>query len=108
MTTLSRLGVGIITAVLTVAALAIAPPVAAATITVSPGDRVDYVSPTDGTRFCTIGYVYTATDLHTYAITAGHCRSSAAGYARDTRSGLTGDFIRATVDPPRSGALTTV
>ena len=40
---------------------------------------------------------------HTYAITAGHCRSTAAGYARDTRSGLTGTFTHAIVEPPRSG-----
>ena len=43
------------------------------------------------------------TDLHTYAITAGHCRTTAAGYARDNRSGLTGGFVRAIVDPPISG-----
>jgi hypothetical protein len=47
--------------------------------------------------------VYTAPDLHTYAITAGHCRTTPAGYARDKRSGLTGGFIRAIVDPPISG-----
>jgi hypothetical protein len=43
------------------------------------------------------------TDLHTYAITAGHCRTTPAGYARTTRSGLTGGFTRAIVDPPLSG-----
>lgn len=47
--------------------------------------------------------MYTATDLHTYAVTAGHCRSTAAGYARDQRSGHTGGFIRAIVDLPSSG-----
>jgi len=45
MNTLTRLGLGIITAALTAAALATTPPASAATITVSPGDRVDYVSP---------------------------------------------------------------
>jgi hypothetical protein len=101
MTTSTRMRLGILTAVLTAAALATTPPASAATITVSPGDRVDYVSPTAGTQFCTIGYVYTAeTELHTYAITAGHCRTTPAGYARDKRSGLTGGFIRAIVDPP--------
>ena len=63
MNTLTRLGLGIITAALTAAALATTPPASAATITVSPGDRVDYVSPTAGTQFSTVGYVYTAPDL---------------------------------------------
>jgi hypothetical protein len=103
MTTLGRLGNGIITAILTAATVATAPSAAAATVTVSPGDRVDYISPTAGTQFCTIGYVYNAPDLHTHAVTAGHCRSTVAGYARDQRSGLTGGFIRAIVDPPSSG-----
>jgi hypothetical protein len=103
MTTLTQLRVGIVTAGLTAAALLTAPLVGAATITVSPGDRVDYVSPVADTQFCTIGYVYTATDRRTYAITAGHCRTTNAGYARDKRSGLTGGFIRAVFDPPSSG-----
>jgi hypothetical protein len=63
MNTLTRLDLGIITAALTAAAMATTPPASAATITVSPGDRVDYVSPTAGTQFCTVGYVYTAPDL---------------------------------------------
>lgn len=53
--------------------------------TVSPGDRIEYLSPTaDITMFCTVGYVYTGHDLHTYAVTAGHCRGKTAGYARAT------------------------
>ena len=104
MTTVTRLAAGIITAFLaTATAGRPAPSAAAATVTVSPGDRVDYVSPTAGNQFCTIGYVYTAPDFHTYAVTAGHCRNSDSGYARDTRTGLTGDFIRTVVEPPRSG-----
>jgi len=102
MSTLIRLGLAVV-AVLTTASLASTAPAGAASITVSPGDRVDYVSPTADTQFCTIGYVYTAPDLHTYAITAGHCRTTVAGYARDKRSGLTGGFVRAVVDPPISG-----
>ena len=41
--------------------------------------------------------------MHTYAVTAGHCRNSASGYARGTRTGLTGTFVRTVVEPPRSG-----
>ena len=62
MNALTRLGLGIIAA-LTAATLIGTGPASAATITVSPGDRVDYVSPTAATQFCTIGYVYTASDL---------------------------------------------
>jgi hypothetical protein len=102
MNVLTRLGLGIVAA-LTAATLTNTAPASAASITVSPGDRVDYVSPTAATQFCTIGYAYTAPDLHTYAITAGHCRTTAAGYARDNRSGLTGGFVRAIVDPAISG-----
>lgn len=102
MTTLSRLGAGIITTVLA-AVLAGAPAADAATNTVSPGDLLDYVSPTTGTQHCTIGDVYRGKDRHTYAVTAGHCRSTADGYARDQRSGLTGSFVRAIAEPPRSG-----
>lgn len=59
----TRLGLGLITAALTASALTSTAPASAATITVSPGDRVDYVSRSAGTQFCTIGYVYTAPDL---------------------------------------------
>ena len=62
MNVLTRLGLGIVAA-LTAATLTSTAPASAATITVSPGDRVDYVSPSAGTQFCTIGYVYTAPDL---------------------------------------------
>lgn len=108
MPTLTRLATGITTALLAAAALA-AP--AAATPApsnapldrITPGDQVDYVTANADTQFCTIGYVYSGPDFHTYAVTAGHCRNSASGYARDTRTGLTGDFVRSVVDPPRSG-----
>ncbi len=103
MPTKTRLGAGIITTLLASAAPAAPPPSNAATITVSPGDQIDYVSPTANTQFCTIGYVYSAADLHTYAVTAGHCRSTPSGYARDSRSGLTGNFVRTIVEPPPSG-----
>lgn len=91
--------------VLTAATLALAgPPSAhAALAVVSPGEEVDYINPTGGNQFCTIGYVYTGHDLHTYAVTAGHCRGKTAGYARATRTGLTGDFTRAIVEPPYQG-----
>lgn len=104
MTPSSRLAAEI-TAILIAAAagLTMAPAAAAATTTISPGDRIDYLSPTADTQFCTLGYVYTGTDRHTYAITAGHCRTTAAGQARDKRTGLAGKFIRAIVDPPNTG-----
>lgn len=87
MTPRYRLSAGI-TALISAAAvmLAVAPAAAAATAIVSPGDRIDYLSPTAATQFCTIGYVYTGTDSHTYAITAGHCRTTATGQARDKRT----------------------
>ncbi|KAA1243790.1 serine protease [Mycobacterium simiae] len=90
-------------AVLAAAALAAAPPATADAGTVSPGDRVDYVNPDGSAQFCTIGHVYTGPDLHTYAVTAGHCRTTAGGYARDTTTGVSGAFIRAVTVPPRTG-----
>lgn len=100
----TRVRYALIAMILAVAAVAGAPPSPAAIPTVSPGDRIEYISPTaDVTMFCTIGYVYTAPNLHTYAVTAGHCRGKGAGYARTTRSGATGDFIRAIVEPPYQG-----
>ncbi|MBG0730330.1 MULTISPECIES: serine protease [Mycobacterium avium complex (MAC)] len=84
--------------------LASPPPAQAALAVVSPGEEVDYINPSGGNQFCTIGYVYTGADLHTYAITAAHCRSNpASGYARDKRSGLTGNFVRTIFESPRSG-----
>ena len=76
MNVLTRLGLGIVAA-LTAATLTSTAPASAATITVSPGDRVDYVSPSAGTQFCTIGYVYTAPDL-----LKGRMRNTAARRAR--------------------------
>ncbi|MDM3909614.1 hypothetical protein [Mycobacterium intracellulare] len=85
-------------------ALAGSSPSHAALTVVSPGEEVDYINPAGRNQFCTIGYVYTGTDMHTYAVTAGHCRAnSTSGYARDKRSGLTGEFVRTVFAPPRSG-----
>lgn len=70
----------------------------AAVTTVSPADRIDTAS-----DFCTIGYTYTGTDQHTYAITAGHCTTVAGDRIRDTSTGAAGAFVRAIVAPPRSG-----
>lgn len=71
---------------------------------VSPGDEVDYINPSGRNQFCTIGYAYTGADMHTYAITAGHCRTDpTAGHARDKHNGLTGHFRRTVFEPPRTG-----
>ena len=96
----------IVSGLLTTAALALADasPALAALTVVSPGEEVDYINPTGGNQFCTIGYVYTGADMHTYAVTAGHCRSNPTSvYARDTRSGLTGNVVRTAFEPPPSG-----
>ncbi len=96
----------IVSGLLTTAALALADAsqALAALTVVSPREEVDYINPTGGNQFCTIGYVYTGADMHTSAITAGHCRPNPpSGYARDTRSGLTGNFVRTVFEPPRSG-----
>lgn len=87
-----------------VVALVGSPSSHAALTVISPGEEVDYINPGGRNQFCTIGYVYTGDDMHTYAITAGHCRADqAAGYARDKRNGLTGDFVRSVFEPPRTG-----
>ena len=70
-------------------------PAEAALSNVSPGDRI--ATP----DLCTIGYTYTGTDAHTYALTAGHCASTAP--VRDHGTGATGTFVASIVDPPRSG-----
>lgn len=70
-------------------------PAEAALSSVSPGDRI--ATP----DLCTIGYTYTGTDAHTYALTAGHCASTAP--VRDQSTGATGTFVASIVDPPRSG-----
>ncbi|HUO37742.1 MAG TPA: serine protease, partial [Mycobacterium sp.] len=95
-----------IASLLTTAALALAgsPCSHAALTVVSPGEEVDDINAAGRNQFCTIGYVYTGADMHTYAITAGHCRADpASGYARDKNNGLTGDFVRTVFAPPRSG-----
>lgn len=91
---------------LTTAALALggSPCSHASPTVVSPGEEVDYINSARPNQFCTIGYVYTGADMHTYAITAGHCRTDpASGYARDKNNGITGDFVRTVSAPPRSG-----
>lgn len=105
----TRVHYTLIATLLAIAAAAIGAPACSAAIpTVSPGDQIEYLSPTaDVTMFCTIGYVYTAPNLHTYAVTAGHCRGKTAGYARATRSGTTGDFIRQSSNPLTRAAPTT-
>ena len=70
-------------------------PAEAALSSVSPGDRI--ATP----DLCTIGYTYTGTDAHTYAVTAGHCASTAP--VRDQSTGATGTFVASIVDPPHSG-----
>ena len=70
-------------------------PAEAALSSVSPGDRI--ATP----DLCTIGYTYTGTDAHTYAVTASHCASTAP--VRDQSTGATGTFVASIVDPPRSG-----
>ncbi|ETA89974.1 MULTISPECIES: chymotrypsin family serine protease [Mycobacterium avium complex (MAC)] len=106
MSTTTRRFTAIVAGLFTSAAMALAgaPGSHAALTVVSPGEEVDYINPGGHNQFCTIGYVYTGADLHTYAITAGHCRSDpTAGYVRDKRNGLTGDFVRTVFAPPRSG-----
>jgi len=106
MRTTTRRFAATLAGLLTTAALALAgsPSSYAALTVVSPGEEVDYINPVARNQFCTIGYVYTGADMHTYAITAGHCRSNpTSGYARDTRSGLTGNVVRTVFEPPPSG-----
>jgi hypothetical protein len=103
MHTTTRRFVAIVLGLPTTTAMALAgsPPSHAALTLVSPGEEVDYINPGAGGQFCTIGYVYTGADFHTYAITAGHCRANpTSGYARDKRSGLTGNFVRNVFEPP--------
>jgi streptogrisin B len=71
---------------------------AAATITVSPADRIDTAE-----GFCTIGYTYNGTDGHTYAITAGHCATHTGQRVTDTDTGAVGTFVRADVDDDHRG-----
>lgn len=79
------------------------PAAAAATATISPGDRIDYVTDDGSASFCTTGYVYTGTNGHAYAITAGHCQSDQPGRVVEEATGATGRFVNAVVAPPRSG-----
>jgi len=61
-------------AVASVAALTITAPAAqAAPPSISPGDRIDYMTDEGSASFCTVGYVYTGSDGHAYAITDYAC-----------------------------------
>ena len=71
--------------------------------TISPGDRIDYVTDEGSASFCTTGYVYTGTNGHAYAITAGHCQADEPGHVVEETSGATGRFVHAVVAPSRSG-----
>ncbi len=68
---------------------------------ISPGDELDYTSPSGHNEFCTLGYTYSGTDGHTYGITAGHC--DAAGHIVDRATAQRGTIVRALVDPPHTG-----
>lgn len=92
-----------IAGLLATAALTSAPSARAALVTITPGERADYISPAGGGKFCTLGYVYTGPDLHVYAVTAGHCRNAAGGYVRNPRTGQTGTFTRVIVQPAITG-----
>lgn len=96
------------TAITTAIAVAVslfthAPAVQAIPTTISPGDRIDYVTTDGPASFCTIGYVYTGTNGHAYAITAGHCQADEPGHVIDETTGATGRFINTVIAPPRSG-----
>jgi streptogrisin B len=86
------------------AALAIAAPTAhAASASISPGDRIDYITDEGSASFCTVGYVYTGSDGHAYAITAGHCETDDPGHVVDGSATVAGRFVDSLVAPPRSG-----
>jgi hypothetical protein len=80
-----------------------APSAQATPATISPGDRIDYVTNDGAASFCATGYVYTGTNGHAYAITAGHCQTDGPGRVIEESSGATGRFVNAVVAPPRSG-----
>lgn len=83
--------------------LALSPAAHASSATISPGDRIDYVTADGLASFCTIGYVYTGSNGHAYAITAGHCQADEPGHVVEQSSGATGRFVSTVVAPPRSG-----
>jgi hypothetical protein len=55
--------------------LALSPAAHATSATISPGDRIDYMTADGSASFCTTGYVYIGSNGYVYAITAGHCQS---------------------------------
>ena len=81
-----------------------APAAQAAPPSISPGDRIDYMTDEGSASFCTVGYVYTGSDGHAYAITAGHCQTDDPGHFVDGRATVTGRFVASLVAPPRSGS----
>lgn len=81
----SRVIIAATIAAMGIASLAHPASATAALSLISAGDRIDYINPTGPGQFCTIGYTFKGPDLHTYAVTAGHCRNSDTGYARDTQ-----------------------
>ncbi|SBS78085.1 conserved exported hypothetical protein [uncultured Mycobacterium sp.] len=95
----------VVTTAIAVAAslLVQAPAAAAMPTTISPGDRIDYVTDDGSASFCTTGYVYTGTNGDAYAITAGHCQTDESGRVVQESSGATGRFVNTVVAPPRSG-----
>lgn len=91
-------------AVAGMAALAMTAPAAhAAAPSISPGDRIDYMTDEGSASFCTVGYVYTGSNGHAYAITAGHCQTDDPGHVVDASATVTGRFVDSLVAPPRSG-----
>src|SRR4051794_29214221 len=91
-------------AVASAAALAIAAaPAQAASPSISPGDRIDYITDEGSASFCTVGYVYTGSNGHAYAVTAGHCQTDDPGHVVDGSATVTGRFVDSLVAPLRSG-----
>jgi len=91
-------------AVAGMAALAMTAPAAhAAAPSISPGDRIEYMTDEGAASFCTVGYVYTGSNGHAYAITAGHCQTDDPGHVLDGSATVTGRFVDSLVAPPRSG-----
>lgn len=84
--------------------LAAAPTAQATSLaTISPGERIDYTADDGSGSFCTTGYVYTGTNDHAYAITAGHCHTEDGGRVIAQISGARGHFVATVVAPARTG-----
>jgi hypothetical protein len=64
----------------TAAPVAFTPTSQATLPSVSPGNRIDYLTGDGSASYCTIGYTYIGTtDDHAYAVTAGHCQPDEPG-----------------------------